>query len=84
MTSEIEELKRANALTPMRSDRIFAPEMPWFSTATGAPPASAKRLASVSGQRSLPSTVEPSPSVMESPKVTMAAFEALDNSTEGR
>ena len=62
--------KRASALAPMRSRSTLAPEMPWLSTATGAPPPSASRSARWSGQRSLPSTVEPSPSVMELPNRT--------------
>ena len=39
--------------------------MPSFKTATGGPPTFASRSARRSGHRSLPSTVEPSPSVIE-------------------
>ena len=46
--------------------------MPSFKTATGGPPASTSRRASTSGQRRLVSGVELLPSVIESPKATIA------------
>ena len=64
--------KRASALSPMRSRRTRAPEMPSFSTATLAP-ALCSRSARKSGQRWLASRRGAAPSVIESPKVTTAA-----------
>ena len=55
----------------MRSRSTRAPEMPSFSTATSAP-AATRRSARKSGQRWLASGVEVAPSVIESPKVTIA------------
>ena len=62
-----------SAVGPRPPETTLFPPTPWFSTATPAVGAFARRRRDrLSGQRSFPSVVEPRPSVIESPSATTA------------